>query len=114
MPWKKGQSGNPHGRRIDLARRLLEAGMSPHEHVYIPILDKRDPAKELVKLADKSKDASFKRGIWEFLFQEKYKGSKIVAKLPQVAVEEGKTDAEMIRELEGNTGLETQQDALNA
>lgn len=100
MPFKKGQSGNPQGRALAIARRLVDAGVNPSENVYIPILDKRDPARELIKLADKSKDMSFKRGIWEFLFEQKYRGSKIVAKAPLFVESEGISDSDMLKALE--------------
>lgn len=106
MVWKKGQSGNPQGRR-PAGQRLVEVDTTnaPYqktiEKVYVSILDKRDPAKELIRLADKSKDQDFKRQIWMFLFQEKYKGSHIMAGSRPDAPEASQTDAEMLKELEG-------------
>lgn len=101
MPWKKGQSGNPAGRGLEIAQRLVDAGLNPSENVYVPVLEKRDPARELIKLADKSKDATFKRGIWEFLFLQKYKGVKIVSKPIQTKGNEGLSDEDVIKALEG-------------
>lgn len=104
MVWKKGQSGNPQGRRAQADRLVESDANAPYqktiEKVYVSILDKRDPAKELIRLADKSKDQDFKRQIWMFLFQEKYKGSHIVAGSRPNAPEGSKSDAEMLKELE--------------
>lgn len=100
MGWKKGQSGNPLGRAIEVARKLVDAGYNPSENVYIPVLDKRDPAKELIKLADISDDIKFKADIWKFLFQEKYKSIKIIAKPAQAKAVEVMSDADMLRALE--------------
>lgn len=103
MPFKPGQSGNPQGRAISIARRLVDAGIQPSENVYIPILDKRDPAKELIKLADNHTDKRYKMEIWMFLFSQKYKASKIVSK-PVVKVEEsGLSDEETLKALEGKS-----------
>lgn len=101
MPWKKGQSGNPNGRRLDIARRLLDHDIQPSENVYIPILDKRDPAKELIRLADRSPDKQFKKEIWMFLFAQKYKASKIVSKpLPKLPESSLESDEDVLRALE--------------
>lgn len=100
MPWKKGQSGNPQGRAVTIARRLVDAGINPSENVYIPILDKRDPAKELIKLADKTSDREFKKNIWMFLFEQKYKAVRILSKPAKEAAGDDKSDEDTLRELE--------------
>lgn len=107
MVWRKGQSGNPQGRAIGIAQRLVDAGLNPSENVYVPILEKRDPAKELVKLADKSTDKDFKRGIWEFLFLQKYKTVRIVSKMPSKPLEAAISDSDLLTQLEGNTPLKS-------
>lgn len=116
MPWMKGQSGNPSGRGVAIAQRLVDAGLNPSENVYIPVLDKRDPAKELIKLADKTPDKHFKKEIWMFLFTQKYKAVKIVTK-PIVKQEESpESDEDVLRALEGkpdNRPVESKPDALN-
>lgn len=116
MPWKKGQSGNPQGRRIDLAHKRIEAATESNEAVYIPILDKRDPAKELIKLADNHTDKRYKMEIWMFLFSQKYKASKIVSKPVVKAEDSAESDEAMIRALEGKEPikpLESNPDALS-
>jgi hypothetical protein len=107
VAWKKGQSGNPAGRGLEIAQRLVDAGLNPSENVYVPILEKRDPAKELIKLADKSKDSTFKRGIWEFLFVQKYKGVKIVSKPLKSVQDQTLSDEDTLKLLEGNRPLES-------
>lgn len=117
MPWKKGESGNMHGRAISVAQRLVDAGLNPSENVYVPILDKRDPAKELIKLADRSKDSHFKRDIWEFLFLQKYKAVKIVGKPVVVAQDQVISDEDALRALEGKQDIkpvESHPSALHA
>lgn len=99
--WQKGQSGNPSGRGVAIAQRLVDAGLNPSENVYIPILDKRDPAKELIRLADRSPDKHFKKEIWMFLFTQKYKAVKIVTKPLVKQVEDVTSDEDMLRALEG-------------
>jgi hypothetical protein len=114
MVWKKGVSGNPAGKALMVARKLVDAGIQPNEQVYIPILDKRDPTKELINLADSSKDPKFKRDIWQFLFTEKYKGYKFCSKPTKIAIKEEMSDADMIRALEENRPVESKPDALQS
>lgn len=112
MPWKKGVSGNPQGRRIEVARKALYAeAINPSENVYIPILDKRDPAKELIKLADNHTDKRYKMEIWMFLFAQKYKASKIVSKPLPAIVEDEMSDEDTLRLLE-NKAVESNPVAL--
>lgn len=111
MPWKKGQSGNPQGRRLDLAHKRVGIEASGNEAIYIPLLDKRDPAKELIKLADSHTDKRYKMEIWMFLFAQKYKASKITAKPIQVAEGSAESDAEAIRVLEGGSHVESKPSA---
>ena len=111
MPWKKGVSGNPHGRAISIAQKLIDSGVNPSENVYVPILDKRDPAKELIKLADNCPDKQFKKEIWMFLFAMKYKAVRIMSKPAIVVKEPEMSDADMISQLEGKTGLESNSSA---
>lgn len=101
MPWKRGQSGNPQGRAVSIARKLIDAGVQPSENVYIPILDKRDPAKELIKLADNHTDKRYKMEIWMFLFSQKYKASKIVSKPTVEKQDDGISDEDTLKALEG-------------
>lgn len=114
MPWKKGQSGNPHGRAITIAQKLIDANIGePSENVYIPILDKRDPVKELIKLADKAADKEFKKNIWIFLVSLKYKAVRIVSKPVQKPVESAESDADMLRALEENRPVKSNPSASN-
>lgn len=116
MPWSKGQSGNPSGRGVAIAQRLVDAGLNPSENVYIPILDKRDPAKELIRLADKSTDKHYKKEIWMFLFAQKYKASKIVSKPLAKRVDDATSDEDVLRALEGQSAsraVESSPDALS-
>ena len=108
MPWKKGQSGNPQGRRIEVSRKaLMAAAGEPSDQIYIPILDRRDPAKELIKLADSHSDKRYKMEIWMFLFAQKYKASKILSKPVLKAEDSAETDAAMLRALEENKPVES-------
>jgi hypothetical protein len=117
MPFQKGVSGNPQGRALQIAQKLVNAGIQPSENVYIPILDKRDPAKELIRLADKTTDKEFKKSIWMFLFEQKYRAMKIIAKPIQVAANDATSDEDVLRALEGKSeskGVETQSKGLTA
>lgn len=105
MPFQKGQSGNPQGRALVIARKLVEAGIQPNENVYIPILDRRDPAKELIRLADKSPDKQFKKEIWMFLFAQKYKSVRIISKPPVAIIDDETSDEDVLRALEGKSEI---------
>lgn len=96
MPWKKGQSGNPHGRQP--APQAVPINPEP---VFIPALKRRDPANELIKLADDSKSERFRKDIWTFLFTQKYRAANIVVKAPQESKEDEISDVDLIRQLEG-------------
>lgn len=89
----------------------MDSGLSPSENVYIPILDKRDPAKELIKLADKTTDKEFKKSIWTFLFEQKYKTVRIVSKPIAPSAEAEMSDEDTLRLLEGNRPVESKPDA---
>lgn len=106
MPWKKGQSGNPQGRAVSIARKLVDAGIQPSESVYIAALDKRDPARELIRLADKTNDKEFKKSIWVFLFEQKYKAVRIVSKPIQEKQDDAVSDEETLKALEGKAVTE--------
>ncbi len=94
MGWRKGQSGNPAGRQPVTPVVPINA-----EPVHIPILRRRDPANELVKLADVSKSERFKKDIWTFLFSQKYRAANIVAN-PGPAKEDETSDADLLAALE--------------
>lgn len=95
MAWKKGTSGNPSGRLPD----PVAVPINP-EPVYIPILRRRDPANELVKLADKATSDKFKKDIWTFLFLQKYRASNIVPNAAVVIQDDAQTDQELLATLE--------------
>lgn len=96
MAWSKGHSGNPNGR----AKETPSVPINP-DPIHIPVLKRRDPAVELVKLADVSKSERFKKDIWTFLFSQKYRASNIVAKEVKTKQEDERTDEELIAALEG-------------
>jgi hypothetical protein len=73
------------------------------EPVYIPVLKRRDPAVELVKLADVSKSERFKKDIWTFLFSQKYRAANIVTKAPVDSQDEAETDLDLLKALESQT-----------
>lgn len=75
------------------------------------MLDKRDPAKELIKLADKSPDKQFKKEIWMFLFAQKYKSVRFVSKPIAPSAEAEMSDEDTLRLLEGNRPVESKPDA---
>ncbi len=95
MAWKRGESGNPQGRKP--ADPVILVNPEP---VYIPILKRRDPANELVKLADDSKSERFKLQVWTFLFQEKYKRANVVAKPIEGTKVDETSDEDLIKALE--------------
>ncbi len=98
MTWKKGHSGNPAGR--------LPENKPDHinpEPVSIPILRRRDPANELVKLADVSKSERFKLQVWSFLFQAKYKYANLVPKAAEPAKLDDTSDEDLLKALETQT-----------
>lgn len=97
MAWKKGQSGNPSGRSA-----LPQSVPINPEPIHIPALNRRDPANELVKLADASKSERFKKDIWTFLFSQKYRASNIVSAAPKKSDDEEVSDADLIKALEGS------------
>lgn len=97
MAWRKGQSGNPAGRQP----ATPEVPINP-DPVHIPILRRRDPANELVKLADTSKSERFKKDIWTFLFSQKYRAANIVAN-PSSSKEDETSDADLLAALEKPT-----------
>lgn len=96
MAWRKGESGNPSGRSPE--HKTDHINLEP---VLIPVLKRRDPANELVKLADSSDSARFKFQIWSFLFNAKYKFANVVPKAPVSKQDDKKTDTDLINELEG-------------
>lgn len=98
MAWKRGQSGNPSGRTP-----LPPTVPVNPEPVHIPILRRRDPANELVKLADASDSVKFKKDIWVFLFLQKYRAANIVALPAPVAQDAVQSDAELLATLEAQT-----------
>ncbi len=98
MAWKKGQSGNPSGRAPD----VVAVPINP-EPVYIPILRRRDPANELVKLADKATSEKFKKDIWTFLFLQKYRASNIVPNAAVASQDEVTSDLDLLKTLETQT-----------
>lgn len=102
MAWKKGQSGNPSGRTT----QTPAVPINP-EPIHIPALNRRDPANELVKLADVSKSERFKKDIWIFLFTQKYRASNIVPVNPKPSKVEEVSDADLLKALEN--GTQTQQ-----
>ncbi len=95
MTWKKGQSGNPSGRLPD----PITVPINP-EPVYIPILKRRDPANELVKLADKATSEKFKKDIWTFLFLQKYRASNIVPVAAVATQDDATSDLDLLKTLE--------------
>lgn len=95
MGWKRGQSGNPAGR----APAPVTVPINP-EPVYIPILKRRDPANELVKLADSSDSVKFKKDIWTFLFLQKYRAANIVPNATLAVPLDAQTDQELLATLE--------------
>jgi len=98
MGWRKGQSGNPQGR----TPATPQVPINP-DPVYIPILRRRDPAVELVKLADSSKSERFKKDIWTYLFSQKYRASNIVPNGPSKQPDDAQTDQELLANLEAST-----------
>lgn len=96
MGWKKGQSGNPAGRQP-----VLPAVPINPDPVHIPVLKRRDPAVELVKLADVSKSERFKKDIWTFLFSQKYRAANIVVNAPTNAKDDT-SDEDLIKSLESS------------
>lgn len=95
MGWRKGQSGNPSGRLPEHKPDHINP-----EPVHIPILKRRDPANELVKLADTSKSERFKLQVWSFLFQAKYKFANLVPKAPAVSKDAATSDEDLLKALE--------------
>ncbi len=95
MGWKKGQSGNPSGRIPE----PVVVPINP-EPVYIPILKRRDPANELVRLADRATSERFKKDIWTFLFLQKYRASNIVPNAAVATQDDATSDADLLKALE--------------
>ncbi len=100
MAWKKGQSGNPRGRVPEPA--LVPINPEP---VYIPILKRRDPANELVRLADKSLSDKFKKDIWTFLFLQKYRAANIVPAAPVANEDDATSDVDLLKALETQSAV---------
>lgn len=98
MAWKRGQSGNPAGRTP-----VAPAVPINPEPVFIPALKRRDPANELIKLADKATSEKFKKDIWTFLFLQKYRAANIVATASPALDVDAQTDEELLRTLETQT-----------
>lgn len=98
MAWKRGQSGNPAGRTP-----IAPAVPINPEPVFIPALKRRDPANELIKLADKATSEKFKKDIWTFLFLQKYRAANIVSNAPQTSQDDAQSDADLLRDLETQT-----------
>ena len=100
MAWKRGQSGNPAGRKA-----TEPVGLINPEPISIPILRRRDPANELVRLADASKSERFKLQVWTFLFSEKYKRANVVAKPIERVQVDAQSDEDLLRALETQTTI---------
>lgn len=95
MAWKRGQSGNPTGRPAVAPTVPINP-----EPVFIPALKRRDPANELIKLADKATSEKFKKDIWTFLFLQKYRAANIVANVSQASQDDAQSDADLLATLE--------------
>lgn len=66
--FKKGQSGNPAGRKAENDR---SGGI--HTLLVLARL-RREPVKELIAIADKSENADFKTAIWKYLLERRDEG----------------------------------------